>query len=72
MSISPKDTNIPGSYQKCEKIKYNKLIPCPHVRCKEHWTDMAIKDWVIQHLEPWIMSMMLLENNVFEMDNIYD
>lgn len=51
MSISPKGTNIPGSYRKCEDTECTRLVPCPHVRCQEHRTDMAIKDWVVRHKE---------------------
>ena len=51
ISISPKGTNIPGSYRKCEDTECTRLVPCPHVRCQEHRTDMAIKDWVVRHKE---------------------
>lgn len=53
--ISPKGTNIPGSYRKCEETECTRLVPCPHVRCQEHRTDMAIKDWVVQHKESWLI-----------------
>ena len=50
--ISPKGTNIPGMYRECDDSKCHRLIPCPHVRCQEHRTDMAIKDWNVPHIEP--------------------
>ncbi|MCV0410392.1 hypothetical protein [Nitrosopumilus sp.] len=52
MSISPKGTNILGLYRKCEEVECPRLIPCPYVRCQEHRTDMAIKDWIVSHLDP--------------------
>ncbi len=52
MTISPKGTNIPGLYRECEETECYRLIPCPHVRCQEHRTDMAVKDWTVPHLEP--------------------
>ncbi|WP_160272918.1 hypothetical protein [Nitrosopumilus piranensis] len=51
MSITPKGTNIPGLYRKCEQAECLRLIPCPHVRCQDHRTDMALKDWVVPYLE---------------------
>ena len=50
--ISPKGVNIPGTYRECEEGSCTRLIPCPHVRCQEHRTDMATKDWVVSHIEP--------------------
>ncbi|WP_420544695.1 hypothetical protein [Nitrosopumilus sp.] len=50
--ISPKGTNITGYYRECEEGNCHRLIPCPHVRCQEHRTDMAIKDWNVPHIEP--------------------
>ncbi len=50
--ISPKGTNITGYYRKCEEGNCHRLIPCPHVRCQEHRTDMATKDWIVLHIEP--------------------
>jgi len=55
MSISPKGTNIPGLYRKCEDPECTRLVPCPHVRCQEHRTDMAIKDWIVRHKESWLI-----------------
>ena len=52
VQISPEGTNISGFYRKCEEGTCKRLIPCPHVRCQEHRTDMAIKDWVVSHIEP--------------------
>jgi hypothetical protein len=52
LRISPNGTNIPGTYRKCEEDDCSRLIPCPHIRCQEHRTDMAIKDWVVSHIEP--------------------
>ena len=52
LRISPNGTNIPGTYRKCEEDNCSRLIPCPHIRCQEHRTDMAIKDWVVSHIEP--------------------
>lgn len=52
LRISTKGTNIPGYYRECEKGNCSRLIPCPYVRCQEHRTDMAIKDWTVQHVEP--------------------
>jgi len=49
--ISPKGTNIPGHYRECEEESCSRLIQCPHIRCQEHRTDMAIKDWIVQHIE---------------------
>jgi len=49
--MSPKGTNIPGHYRECEEESCSRLIPCPHIRCQEHRTDMAIKDWTVQHIE---------------------
>ena len=49
--MSPKGTNIPGHYRECEEESCLYLIPCPHIRCQEHRTDMAIKDWTVQHIE---------------------
>jgi len=49
--ISPKGTNITGFYRKCGNNDCNRLVPCPHVNCQEHRTDMAIKDWVVSHIE---------------------
>jgi len=49
LQISPKGTNIPGHYRECEERSCSRLIPCPHIRCQEHRTDMAIKDWTVQH-----------------------
>jgi len=51
MRISPNGTNIPGHYRECEEGSCSRLIPCPHIRCQEHRTDMAIKDWTVQHIE---------------------
>lgn len=48
---SPKGTNIPGHYRECEEGDCHRLVPCPHVRCQEHRTDMAIKDWTVHHIE---------------------
>ena len=48
---SPKGTNIPGHHRECEEDSCSRLIPCPYVRCQEHRTDMAIKDWTVQHIE---------------------
>ena len=50
--ISPKGTNITGFYRECQEGSCHRLIPCPHIRCQEHRTDMAIKDWVVSHIEP--------------------
>ncbi len=50
--ISPKGTNIPGSYRECQKANCFRLIPCPHIRCQDHRTDMATQDWVVEHVEP--------------------
>ena len=50
--ISPRGTNIPGHYRECEEGSCLRSIPCPHIRCQEHRTDMAIKDWTVQHIEP--------------------
>ncbi|MCH2405861.1 MAG: hypothetical protein MK200_06680 [Nitrosopumilus sp.] len=52
LRISPNGTNIPGTYRKCEEDDCSRLIPCPHIRCQEHRTDMAINDWVVSHIEP--------------------
>jgi hypothetical protein len=52
LRISPKGTNIPGHHRECEEGNCSRLIPCPHVRCQEHRTDMAIKNWVVEHIEP--------------------
>ena len=52
LRISTNGTNIPGTYRKCEEDNCSRLIPCPHIRCQEHRTDMAIKDWVVSHIEP--------------------
>jgi len=52
LRISPKGTNIPGHHRECEEGNCSRLIPCPHVRCQEHRTDMAIKDWTVRHVEP--------------------
>ena len=52
LRISPNGTNIPGTYRKCEEDNCSRLIPCPHIRCQEHRIDMAIKDWVVSHIEP--------------------
>ena len=49
--ISPHGTNIPGMYRECEEDNCPRLIPCPHIHCQEHRTDMAIKDWVVSHIE---------------------
>lgn len=49
--ISPKGTNIVGYYRKCGEVKCFRLIPCPHVRCQDHRTDMAIQDWIVEHAE---------------------
>ena len=49
--ISPKGTNIPGFYRECDDYRCHRLIPCPHVNCQEHRTDMAIKDWIVPHIE---------------------
>ena len=50
--MSPKGTNIPDSYRECEEGTCFRLIPCPHIRCQDHRTDMAILDWVVEHVEP--------------------
>jgi len=52
LRISPKGANIPGHYRECGEDSCSRLIPCPHVRCQEHRTDMAIKNWVVEHIEP--------------------
>ena len=52
LRMSPKGTNIPGHYRKCEEGNCSRLIPCPHIRCQEHRTDMAIKNWTVEHIEP--------------------
>ncbi len=52
LRISPNGTNIPGTYRQCEEDNCSRLIPCPHIRCQEHRTDMAMKDWVVSHIEP--------------------
>ena len=52
LRISPKGTNIPGHHRECEEGNCSRLIPCPYVRCQEHRTDMAIKDWTVQDVEP--------------------
>ena len=52
LRISPNGTNIPGTYRKCEEDDCSRLIPCLHIRCQEHRTDMAIDDWVVSHIEP--------------------
>jgi hypothetical protein len=52
LRISAKGTNIPGHHRECEEGNCSRLIPCPYVRCPEHRTDMAIKDWTVQHVEP--------------------
>ena len=51
VQISPKGINIPGMYRECEEERCIRLIPCPHIRCQEHRTDMATKDWVVSHIE---------------------
>ena len=50
--ISPRGVNVPGTYRECDEGNCLRLIPCPHVRCQKHRTDMAIKDWVVPHIEP--------------------
>ena len=50
--ISPKGTNITGYYRKCGEGSCFRLIPCPHIRCQDHRTDMAIQDWTVEHVEP--------------------
>ena len=50
--ISHNGTNIPGMYRECDDNNCHRLIPCPHVNCQEHRTDMATKDWVVPHIEP--------------------
>ncbi|MGY5149332.1 MAG: hypothetical protein ACW9W3_04640 [Candidatus Nitrosopumilus sp. bin_68KS] len=52
MEITPKGTNIPGKYRKCEEGNCLRLVPCPNVRCQNHRTDMAIQDWIVIHMEP--------------------
>lgn len=52
LSISPKGTNIPGSYRKCEETTCIRLIICPHIRCQEHRKDMATQDWIVEHVDP--------------------
>ena len=52
LRISPKGTNIPGHHRECEEGNCSRLIPCPHVRCQEHRTDMAINNWAVEHIEP--------------------
>ena len=51
LQISAKGTNIPGHHRECEEGNCSRLIPCPYVRCQERRTDMAIKDWTVQHIE---------------------
>ena len=52
MRISPRCINVPGTYRECEEGECPRLIPCPHVRCLKHQTDMATKDWVVSYIEP--------------------
>jgi len=52
LQMSPKGTNIPGHYRECEEGNCSRLIPCPHVRCQEHRTDMAVENWTVEHIEP--------------------
>ena len=51
LPITPKGTNIPGSYRECEEVDCLRLVPCPHVRCQKHRTDMAVQDWIVPHVE---------------------
>ena len=60
MGFTPDILNMMGElnpemfehYKKCEEGSCSRLIPCPHIRCQEHRTDMAIKDWTVHHIEP--------------------
>ena len=39
-------------YRECEEKTYTRLVPCSHVRCQYHRTDMATRDWFVEHIEP--------------------
>ena len=52
LKIAPPGTNMIGYYRNYEDPDCKRMIPCPHVRCQEHREDMAIKDWVVPHIEP--------------------
>jgi hypothetical protein len=51
VKIAPKGTNMIGYYRECQEPKCTRLIPCPHIRCQDHRTDMAIRDWTVTHVE---------------------
>ncbi len=52
LRICTNGANIPSHHLECEEGNCSRLIPWPYVRCQEHRTDMAIKDWTVQHVEP--------------------
>ena len=51
VKIAPKGTNMTGYYRECQESNCARLVPCPHIRCQEHRTDMAINDWTVTHVE---------------------
>ena len=51
VKITPPGTNMIGYYRECEELDCTRLVPCPHIRCQDHRTDMAIKDWTVTHID---------------------
>jgi len=52
VKIAPPGTNMIGYHRECEEPQCTRLIPCPHIRCQHHRTDMATRDWFVEHVEP--------------------
>lgn len=52
VKIAPKGTNMVGYYRECGESECTGLVPCIHIRCQFHRKDMAMKDWVVEHIEP--------------------
>ncbi len=43
VKIASSGTNMIGYYRECQEPQCTRLVPCPHIRCQDHRTDMVIK-----------------------------